>query len=168
MARHRIFVGKDVHKFSSAHMTVFPDGSKERIHGHNFNVSIAFDLHTTALSAFLDFAEVKRCLVERCHAWDQRLLLAEHCPHFERISETHDSFEFKLCGKRYVIPRDEVTVLPLENVVVETLAEAFAFEMVKALGSHLKREVVESLTVTLTESEGQGGIYRWAWNERAS
>ena len=36
--RHRIFVGKDVHKFSSAHMTVFPDGSKERLHGHNFMV----------------------------------------------------------------------------------------------------------------------------------
>ena len=36
-ARHRIFTGKDVHKFSSAHMTVFPDGSKERLHGHNFS-----------------------------------------------------------------------------------------------------------------------------------
>lgn len=31
--KHRIYVGKDAHKFSAAHMTVFPDGKKERLHG---------------------------------------------------------------------------------------------------------------------------------------
>jgi len=164
MPSHRIFVGKDVHKFSSAHMTVFPDGSKERIHGHNFQVSVAFDLHTTALAQLLDFAVVKRTLVELCEAWDQRLLLAAHCPAYELISRTDADFEFRLAGKRYVIPTEEVLLLPLENIVVETLAEAFTHVLVTRLGVVLQREVVAAVTVTICESGNQGGSFTWAWD----
>lgn len=47
--------------------------------------------------------------------------------------------EFKLCGKHYVVPADEAVLLPVENVVVETLAEELAFALVDRLGPHLKR-----------------------------
>jgi 6-pyruvoyltetrahydropterin/6-carboxytetrahydropterin synthase len=164
-ARHRIFTGKDVHKFSSAHMTVFPDGSKERLHGHNFQVEAVFELHTTALASLLDFGQVKRRLAELCLEWDQRLLLAERCPHHHTVRADSRELEFTLCGQRYVVPRDEVVLLPLENIVVETLAEAFARSLVTRLGAALKPEVVAALEVTITESRNQGGTYRWSWDE---
>jgi len=161
--RHRIFTGKDIHKFSSAHMTVFPDGTKERLHGHNFQVEAAFDLHTTALKDLLDFALVKKCLEDQCREWDQRLLLAERCPGFQIVADDGRALEFTLCGKRYVVPRDEVVLLPLENVVVETLAEAFALRLVERLGGALKREVVAAMELTVSESRNQGGHFVWSW-----
>jgi 6-pyruvoyltetrahydropterin/6-carboxytetrahydropterin synthase len=166
--RHRIFVSKDVLKFSSAHMTVFPDGSKERLHGHNFQVLLEFELYTTQLASLLDFGVVKQTLAQACQAWDQRLLLGTRCPAFELIRQEGGELEFKLCGKRYVVPEDEAVLLPLENVVVETLAEELAFVLVDRLGSHLKRDVVAAMTVTVSESTGQGGSYRWDWNPRAA
>lgn len=168
MGRHRIFVGKDVHKFSSAHMTVFPDGTKERLHGHNFNVTLAFDLHSTQLDALLDFGGVKRTLGVQCAEWDQRLLLGERCPQLTVLRHDAAECEFTLCGKRYVVPADEVLFLPLTNVVVETLAEAFAFELVRRLGDQLRREVVASMEVTISESNGQGGSYLWSWDAPVS
>jgi 6-pyruvoyltetrahydropterin/6-carboxytetrahydropterin synthase len=148
-ARHRIFVSKDVLKFSSAHMTVFPDGTKERLHGHNFQVMLEFELETIQLASLLDFGVVKQT------------------PALELIRQDAGEVEFKLCGKRYVVPADEVELLPLENVVVETLAEEMAFRLVERLGSHLKQDVVAAMIVTVSESAGQGGSYRWEWEKRA-
>ena len=56
-APHRIRVGKDSHKFAAAHMTVFPGGTKERLHGHNFQVHVTVELRDVAFAAFLDFVE---------------------------------------------------------------------------------------------------------------
>ena len=145
-------------------MTVFPDGGKERLHGHNFQVSAAFALHHTKLGSMLDFALVKRMLVAQCEAWDQRLLLAERCPRFELLRHSAGELEFRLCGKRYVVPDDEVLLLPLTNIVVETLAEQFALELAARLGAGLSREVVESMEVTVCESANQGGSYLWSWD----
>jgi 6-pyruvoyltetrahydropterin/6-carboxytetrahydropterin synthase len=164
MTRHRIFVGKDVHKFSSAHMSVFPGGDKERLHGHNFQVRLAVELHHTRLEGMLDFAVLKDALAAQCKAWDQRLLLAERCPAFRLTRRDEREVEFVLCGKRYVVPADEVLLLPLENVVVETLAEGFATALVERLGGTLRRDVVASLEVSVTESDGQGGTYSWSWD----
>ena len=50
MARHRIFVGKDVHKFSAAHMTVFRDGTKERLHGHDYRTEVAIEFRGASLA----------------------------------------------------------------------------------------------------------------------
>jgi hypothetical protein len=69
--------------------------------------------------------------------------------------------EFSLCGKRYVFPADEVVLLPLSNIVVETLAAQFARELADSLGPALKRGVVAGMEVTVIESSGQGGSYCW-------
>jgi 6-pyruvoyltetrahydropterin/6-carboxytetrahydropterin synthase len=155
---HRIFVGKDVHKFSCAHMTVFPDGTKERLHGHNFQVSVAFDLRDISLAAFFDFAVIKRALADQCAAWGERLLLPERSPALRIVGRGERDLEFTLCGKRYVIPTDEVLLLPLENVVVELLAAEFARQLVSRLGGDLRKDVCAGMELTVTESAGQGGI----------
>ena len=80
MKQHRIFVGKDVHKFSSAHMSLFPDGSKERIHGHNFRVSVSVVVKDTRVENMFDFAWLKSALVDQCREWDKGMLLPAQVP----------------------------------------------------------------------------------------
>jgi|CXWL01.1.fsa_nt_gi 6-pyruvoyltetrahydropterin/6-carboxytetrahydropterin synthase len=165
MKRHRIFVGKDVHKFSSAHMSLFPDGSKERIHGHNFLVSVSVVIRDTRLENMLDFALLKQALVDQCREWDQRLLLPAQAPALKVLKQDAAECEFMLCGKRYVVPADEVLLLPMANVVVETLAEGFARAYVKRLGKALRAETVETFEVTVAESEGQGASFECSPDE---
>ena len=158
--RHRIFVGKDVHKFSCAHMTVFPDGTKERIHGHNYQVEVALELHSIAFPHMVDFGTVKSAIVAQCDAWTERLLLAERNPFYRAVRRDQAEFEFTLCGKRYVIPADEVLLLDVDNIVVETLAAVFAAQLPARLGPHLRLDVVAAIEVTVSESSRQGAVTR--------
>jgi 6-pyruvoyltetrahydropterin/6-carboxytetrahydropterin synthase len=157
---HRIFVGKDVHKFSCAHMTVFPDGSKERLHGHNFQVEVAIELKTIAFHEILDFAIVKKAIQAQCDSWTERLLLAGQNPHYKELRNDEHELEFLLCGKRYVVPRPEVLILNVDNIVVETLSAVFAEQLVARLGENLRPEVVSTLEVTISESSRQGSTAR--------
>jgi 6-pyruvoyltetrahydropterin/6-carboxytetrahydropterin synthase len=158
--RHRLFVGQDQHKFSVAHMTVFPDGSKERLHGHNFNVSVAVDLRLVAFETLLDIGIVKAAVEAQCREWNERLLLAEHNPHFEILAREPE-LEFRLCGRRYVVPADEVILLPIDNVIVENLSMEFARRVVARLGLALRPEVVAGVEVDVREARGQGGSTYW-------
>jgi 6-pyruvoyltetrahydropterin/6-carboxytetrahydropterin synthase len=156
-ARHRIFVGKDNHKFSCAHMSVFADGSKERLHGHNYLVSVVLDL--ARIEPILDFAILKRALQEQCDAWNQHLLLPGRSDKFRILHETAAELEFTLCDDRYVVPKKDALVLPTENIVVESLAVVFAEEFVRRLGTSIDSSQVVGIEVTVSESSGQGASY---------
>jgi len=41
---------KERNKFSSAHFTLFPDGSVEKLHGHNYFVEVEFEATTATTS----------------------------------------------------------------------------------------------------------------------
>jgi 6-pyruvoyltetrahydropterin/6-carboxytetrahydropterin synthase len=141
-------------------MTVFPDGSKERLHGHNFNVAVALDLHTIDLEHLLDLGIVKRAVLEQCKEWHERLLLPERCPALE-ILRRDAEVEFRLCGQRYLLPAEDVVFLPVDNVVVESLAVELARRVVERLGPWLRPEVVAGVEVEVREAPGQGGRFYW-------
>ena len=150
---HRIFVGKDVHKFSCAHMTVFPDGTKERLHGHNYTVAIALEVDRIELAAMIPFASIKAAIAELCRDWKEHVFLAGRNPHFTILRDA-DELEFTLCGERYVLPRHDVLVLPIDNISVEALA-AHVAALVRDELVRLALPVL-AVEVTIEESPGQG------------
>jgi len=142
-------------------MTVFPNGSKERLHGHNFEVTLAVDLLGED-PELLDFGLLKKALQEQCDSWRERLLLPAKSVHLEILSETNGELEFRLCGKRYLVPADEALLLPVQNVVVESLARVFAQCLIERLGTALRPDLVVGLRLTVSESRGQGATYHAA------
>jgi 6-pyruvoyltetrahydropterin/6-carboxytetrahydropterin synthase len=155
-ATRRLFVGQDMHKFSVSHMTVFPDGSKEKLHGHNFHVTVGLDLRDASLANLIDIGLIKKALEAICREWNEHLLVAENCPALE-IVRRDDEVEIKLCGKRYVAPAEDVIFLPVDNIVVENLSAEVARRLVARLGPILRPDVVLGLDVEVREAPGQGG-----------
>jgi 6-pyruvoyltetrahydropterin/6-carboxytetrahydropterin synthase len=158
-APHRIFVAKEGFKFSCAHMTVFPDGTKERLHGHNYRVGAALDLADVSFAKLVDFGPLKAAIRELCGEWRERTLIAAANPHLEIAADGPDELEFRLCGQRYVLPRGDVTLLPLDNLVVEQLAALIAARLADRLRPGWPPGVVTGLEVTVLESEGQGATH---------
>lgn len=152
----RITIARDQYKFSCAHMTVFPDGSKERLHGHNYTVAIALELTDTSFSKIIPFADIRAALAELCASWKERVLLAAHNPHFQLVHHDEHELEFRLCGKRYVLPSEDALILPVDNIAVEPLAGHCAELLRRKLASILSAPHVRSLEVTVSESPGQG------------
>src|SRR5262245_1212715 len=103
-------------------MTVFPDGTKERLHGHNYQLGVSVEVASVALAAMIPFAPIKAALSELCAAWKERVMIAERNPHLELIKRDAREVELRLCGERYVFPAGDVLFLPIDNISVEALA----------------------------------------------
>ena len=158
MTRHRITIARPQYKFSCAHMTVFPDGTKERLHGHNYTVAVALDVASVELAAMIPFAGIKASLEALCQDWKEHVLLAERCPFMKILRDDGagegGELELTVCGKRYVMPREDALLLPIDNVSVEALAAHIAgllSERIAALSSN-----VLAIEVTIEEVPGQG------------
>jgi 6-pyruvoyltetrahydropterin/6-carboxytetrahydropterin synthase len=154
--RHRMVVAREQYKFSVAHMTVFPDGSKERLHGHNYQVSAVLELTDISFAHMIAFAPIKDALAAICLDFRERTLLAQKNPFFELIRDDGDEIELRLCGKRYVLPREDVLLLPIDNIAVEPLAAHVADLLLARLAGLLPEGVVSALEVTVHEGPGQG------------
>lgn len=139
-------------------MTVFPDGTKERLHGHNYTVAVAIELDRVDLAAMIPFAPVKAALGELCQAWKERVLLAADNPHFTIVRDD-DELEFKLCGARYVLPKSDALLLPIDNISVEALA-AHVATLLRDRIAVLNAPFARSIEVTIEESPGQGASCR--------
>jgi 6-pyruvoyltetrahydropterin/6-carboxytetrahydropterin synthase len=153
--RHRIVIAREQYKFSCAHMTVFPDGTKERLHGHNYTVALALELDTVELAAMLPFSPIKAAIADLCQAWKERVLIAAHNPHLQIIRDDERELEFVLCGDRYVLPRGDVLLLPIDNISVEALSVHVA-ELLQATLTGVLAPHATALEITVEESPGQG------------
>ncbi len=136
-------------------MTVFPDGSKERLHGHNFTIGVIIALSDLRFDRMIAFAPVKQAILQLCAEWKEATLLATKNPHFVVVKDSATEIEFRLCGQRYVLPRSDVRLLPIENIAVEDLAAHVSERLIPSLAQI--SEHIHSLDVTVTESPGQAG-----------
>ena len=97
-------------------MTVFPDGSKERLHGHNYYLALTVELRNIDFASMVDFGPLKRALGTLVNEWKEYTLLATKNPYFELVRRDEEEVEFTLCGKRYVLPMSDVLLLPIDFV----------------------------------------------------
>ncbi len=136
-------------------MTVFPDGTKERLHGHNYTIAIALEVDRVDLPAMMPFSPIKAALGELCAAWKEHVLIAAHNPHFKLLRDDTE-LELTLCGERYVMPRGDALLLPIDNISVEALAAHIAELLRERLATELAGPHVRAIEITVEESPGQG------------
>lgn len=137
-------------------MTVFPSGRAERLHGHNYTMEIALDLARASFADMVDFGAIKRAGRELAEALRERLLLPAHNPYLTVERDTPEEIEFRLAGKRYVLPREDALLLPIDNASTEALAGYAASILSQRLAPELPEGVAMGLEVAVEESPGQG------------
>ncbi len=165
--RWMLHIRKDNLKFSAAHMTVFPHGEKEGLHGHNYQVELTVELAEPGLGRMLSYETFKQALRRVCAAWDEKVLIAGDNPWLEPLPAEAGEYAFRLCGKRYVLPADEVVVLEMDNVTAENLAQALFERFWAALARDPAipwREWIVAASLRIDESRGQGATYARRWH----
>lgn len=159
-----ISIEKDYLKFSAAHFLIFPDGSAERLHGHNYKVYV--DLHTEldAHGLVVNFKEIKPLVREICDELDEHLLLPGEHPVLTAVRVGGD-YEIRYRERRYVVPAEEVIVLPIGNSSAENLAAWFGRTLRARMRTKWPTLLVRQLSVGIEETPGQRGI--WTLREQA-
>ncbi|MER3458203.1 MAG: 6-pyruvoyl tetrahydrobiopterin synthase [Chloroflexota bacterium] len=138
-------------------------GQCERLHGHNYALSLTVEGPLTADSYVYDFGLLKETLRRISYTLDHRFLLPLHNPHME-VQRHEREWEIRVGERRYLFPAEDVLALPVDNITAERLAEYIWGEVAKELrargGGHLTR-----VTVGVEESPGQTAFYSQALSE---
>jgi 6-pyruvoyltetrahydropterin/6-carboxytetrahydropterin synthase len=157
-----IHMHKEYFKFSCAHFLIFPDGSKERLHGHNYHVDAEIEGQLTDRGLVIDFILVKPVIRELCDSLDERWLLPGEHPELEVVvrDDGHTEISYREC--RYMVPSDEVVILPMNNTSAENLASWIGRELVRRVGEQFGRSQIQKLRLSVSETPGQWGVYYYS------
>lgn len=156
-----IRIRKEALKFASSHMTVFPDGTKESLHGHQYLPQVSLRFTRAEFKEFLPFSRIKSAMRKIAALWDEKVLVATRNPHYREVRAEGTEVEFFLCEKRYVLPADEVVFLKVDNITCENLAWAYS-EFIRAeLEEDLNRDGMLAISVLIEESPGQGAGFTY-------
>lgn len=153
-------------KFSSAHMTIFADGTKEALHGHNYQVSVRINIRAAsfkrkpevALKEMIPFSILKKEVRALCESFDEKVLLPETSPFLKKhTSKRKENVEFTACGAFYSLPENEVVWLPVPTISCETLSESLVSQLLKRVPEKLWSQYkATTLSVEVLESPHQG------------
>ncbi len=139
--------------FSAAHFSVI-GGRAERLHGHNYRVTLQAAGEVRHDGTVIDFNALKAALREVCAELDERTLLPAHSDVLE-VDSSDAQVTVQHGAARYLFPRDDVRLLPIENTTCECLAAHLLGAVRQRLGAAAVR-----LRLGVEELPGQG-----AWVE---
>jgi 6-pyruvoyltetrahydropterin/6-carboxytetrahydropterin synthase len=159
MERWSIELEKESFKFSAAHFLIFPDGSAERLHGHNYRVFVEIAAALTRFGLVLDFKMVKPVVREICDELDEHWLVPGQHPVLRHTLRADGIVEVRYLDRYYAAPREDVLVLPINNTSSENLATWFARELAARLARKFPDVTLSRLRVGVEETSGQKGVY---------
>lgn len=156
-----IDLAKEAFKFSAAHFLIFPDGSAERLHGHNYRVFVSMESELSPHGLVIDFKMIKPLVKEMVDDLDEYLLLpGKHA--VLKVTELDGGIsEVTYFERRYTIPTDEIIVLPVNNTSVENLAGFLVDDLRRRFSERFPDVPLLSLRVAVEETSGQRGACTW-------
>ncbi len=158
-------VYKEYFNFASAHFLVFPDGAREELHGHNYQVRVAAEGELGAGDMVIDFCRLKPVVRRLCQALDHRMLLPAQAPGLVIADEDDGHVSVRYARReggvdRFLFPRRDVALLPITNTTTERLAELLSGQLLAALAVEHKDARLSRLELEVEESSGQCGVHR--------
>ena len=152
-----LHIEKEAHKFSSAHYTIFSATERERLHGHNYFVSVRIVAKMGINGFSADYNVYKRRIKALCDKYDEYMLLPEFSP-FQTLQTVGDEIHATFADKVLKFRADETRVLPVTNVTVEALSHLLLKEL---LAAEDDPDLVE-VELTVSSGSGQAGSAIWA------
>ncbi len=154
-----LYIGKERHKFSAAHFTIFSATERERLHGHNYTVSARFlaPMGDNGFSA--DYNVYKNRLSTLCDELDEYMLLAANSPH-QQIHEDGDYYRVIFNGEEMLFLKSDTLLLPLRNATVEEFA-GYLLQKLVALSTG---EDLKEIELFVASGPGQRAGALWCSN----
>ncbi|MAG92500.1 MAG: 6-pyruvoyl tetrahydrobiopterin synthase, partial [Planctomycetaceae bacterium] len=154
--RYTVRVTKDHLVFSAAHFITFNGNICERLHGHNWRVAVELTGPLDENRYVFDFIALRDALQSIVGGLDHRVLLpTEHATIRVEASETEVAAQFE--DRRWVFPREDCVLLPVENTTAELIARWIGGQL-RATFDAQTEQALESMRVEVEENFGQWAI----------
>lgn len=148
---------KEYHVFSAAHFITFNGDVCERIHGHNYRVFSEVDGPLDENHYVVDFIAMRDELRAIVDGLDHYVILPTQHPLIQ-VTANDTEVEARFRERRWVFPRGDCVLLPVENTTAELVARYIAQELLNRLERRcgFRPRVCR---VGVDENHGQWAIY---------
>lgn len=136
--------------FSAAHFTIFSKNKRERLHGHNYYLSV--DIEVTNKEEMEDYNNIKDTIEDICKRFDERTLIPEKSKHLN-ISKKENQIDLYFQEEIISLPKNDIILLPIENTTIE-LISYHLFNLIKK-ESNLSQRLIR---IELSSGPGQSCI----------
>ncbi len=141
--------------FSAAHFITFGDNICETLHGHNYRVRCKVSGALNEHGYVTDFVALERILQSIVAQFDHKTLLPLEHPLINVACDEKEvvtTFE----EKRWVFPKTDCALLPIDNTTAERLAELILGQLLEHV--EFDRSNLSEVEVAVDENEGQWGV----------
>jgi len=113
-----IELAKENMKFSAGHFTIFSATERERLHGHNFNVSVRMTAAVGDNGMCFDYGNYKTIIERLCREWNEYFILPGLSPYLN-IESRGEHIHAVFNGQCIPFLKEDVLVLPIANATLE-------------------------------------------------
>ncbi|MCD6383544.1 MAG: 6-pyruvoyl tetrahydropterin synthase family protein [Thermoplasmata archaeon] len=143
-------------RFSSSHL--LPHHNKcSRLHGHTYVVKLKVTGKLNEEWMVADFGLLKDALKRLTAELDHKLLLPGRSKTV-RIEEIGESIRVDNSGKIYVVPKEDVVILPIEATTAENIS---SYILSRLIDLYPPPEGVVEISLAVDEGWGQGAWSIW-------
>ena len=156
---YAIKVYKQYFNFASSHFLIFKDGTREPLHGHNYRVKLKGDACQLDGDMVFDFLDIKPIVREVCDSLDHRLLIPGK--NKSLIIQSEGEKHLKLTppdGEYFIVPKNDVLILPIENTSAERLAIYLAHKIHELVRTRFNFNFPR-LEIEVEETPGQAAMF---------
>ncbi|MEM9658113.1 MAG: 6-pyruvoyl tetrahydropterin synthase family protein [Planctomycetota bacterium] len=156
---YHIRIEKERLVFCAAHFITYNDDVCEPLHGHNYHVSAELHGPLEQNHYVVDFVAVQRILQQIVDELDHRVLLPTRHPtiHVESIGGEQGEVTARHGDLRWVFPRRDCVLLPMENTTAEMLARYVGGRLVDQMQSEMGCRP-SRVRISVDECDGQWGV----------
>lgn len=154
-----IEVSKEDIKFSAAHFTIFTATERERLHGHNYFVTISFTAPVGENGLCFSYGEMKTRMRELCGALDEYLLLPERSPYL-RIYNEPPFFRVLYDTETMYFLQSDTQLLPVRNITLEELS-AWLLDQLLEDRNFVEQARLRHVQLKVSSGAGQWGSTEW-------
>jgi 6-pyruvoyltetrahydropterin/6-carboxytetrahydropterin synthase len=149
---------KEHHVFSAAHFITYAGDVCERLHGHNYRVSVEVFGPLDENQYVIDFIALRDELKKITDQLDHRMLLPTKHP-LIHVTTRGAEIEavFAPDGRRWLFPAGDCVLLPVANTTAELLAQYIGQMLLDALAAR-PGAGPQRLRVEVDENHGQWGV----------
>ena len=153
---YRVRLAKEDMVFSAAHFITFNGDVCERLHGHNYHVAATVQGELDENYYVIDFIALRDSLAAIVAELDHHMLLPTGHSTI-RVEADEREVTVTHADRRWVFPRGDCILLPVENTTAELLAQHIGGRLLDAI---LEKTGVRPkiLIVEVDENGGQWGV----------
>jgi len=150
---------KEELKFSAGHFMLLSATQRESMHGHDYQIQVAFHTLIGQNGMTFDCRLYKQRILNICQFLDYRFILPGQSD-LMRVYEEGDQWIAQFGQQRIPFFKEDAVVLPICNVTLEELSHWFLQQIVSDQ-DELQEHRIQGVTVKVFNGRGESGSTSW-------